>query len=127
MARIAQNRAGIEAHGTQVAFVHMNTEKEAVKFFQKYNLSDAARIEDKDQKLYRAFPLGRATFWQMFGPASMLKVLKTAFLKHYGMGGLGGDEFLLPGAFLLRNGQVLKSHLYKEPWDHPDFLSLSAL
>lgn len=116
-----EKRNSIEAVGTQVAFVHMATEEDARVFFEKQRLPDVVRISDPEQELYRAFELGRARMGKFLRPLAFWHVFKTAVLNHYGIGGIAGDTFQMPGVFLLRQGKVLKSHRYREPWDHPDF------
>jgi len=37
-----------------------------------------------------------------------------------------GDTRMMPGAFLLKNGQVLWRHTYRHIADHPDFAAIDA-
>ena len=120
-----EKRNRIEAIGTQVAFVHMSTEEEARAFFEKHGLPDVIRISNLQQDLYRAFELRRAGAGELLGPSALWRGLKTAIFKRHGMGRIAGDGLQMSGVFLLHQGKILKSHYYREPWDHPDFEKLA--
>ena len=105
----------------------MSSEEEAQPYFVRYGLADLPRISDRDCALYRAFGLERLRWFDFIRPAFLWRGFQSSILKRHGLGSILGDEFQLPGAFLIHQGKMIHSHFYKQPWEHPDFVSLSDL
>lgn len=69
-------------------------------------------------KLFATFGLQRGTFLQRFGPAVWLHGLR-AVLKGHGVGAPRGDPLQVPGAFVVRDGEVPWSHRANHAGDQP--------
>jgi hypothetical protein len=121
---LGDNRNRIEATGTQLAFVHPSPESEAERYFVKYRLADLPRISDPAGDSYRAFKLERMRARDFVKPKAVWRAFQAAVLKGQGLGSISGDEFQLPGAFVVHKGQIEKSYFYKQPWEHPDFVAM---
>jgi len=122
---LSDHRKSIEAAGTQLAFVHPSPENEAEPFFTRYQLADLPRISDSGGDSYRAFKLDRIGVLDFLKPKAMWRAFQSAVLKGQGMGRISGDEFQLPGVFVVHKGIIEKSYFYKQPWEHPDFLAMA--
>ena len=121
---LGDNRNSIEATGTQLAFVHTSPESDAERHFVKYGLGDLPRISDPGGDSYRAFKFERMRPTDLIKPKAVWRAFQAVVLKRHGMGSTSGDEFQLPGAFVVHKGLIEKSYFYKQPWEHPDFVGM---
>lgn len=83
------------------------------------------RIADPYCELYRTFGLGKAGFWELFGPPVWYRGMMALF-RGCGVGHLAGDGMQMPGVFLFKNGRVLASQPAKSAADLPDLQALFA-
>ena len=109
--------------GTQLVFVHLGTDEQAVRFFSRYRLIDAPRVSDPLGSLYRAFGLGHGSVSQLMGPAVIARGF-WSFLTH-GLGRPLGDVQQMPGVFLVYRGRVLRAYRHRNIGDVPDYLDLA--
>ena len=105
-----------------VLFVYRGFISDGERFFARF-WPRARAIADYEKRLYTAFGLGRASFWQLFGPRVWLPALST-MAKGYFMGKPVGDIRLLPGAFLVKNHHVIWEHRPRHIGDLPDLQHL---
>jgi hypothetical protein len=122
---ISKKRAIIEAAGTRLAFVHLGTEEQANSFFTSYGLEDTPRFADPDGQLYESFGLVRADLRQYLNQESILRML-VAWLHGHFVGLPAGDIQRMPGAFLVKDGEIRKAFRHKLVSDRPDYLALAA-
>ena len=122
---VSKKRTTLEGGGTRLAFVHLGTEEKANAFFTPYGLQDAPRFADPDGKLYEAFGLARAEWRQYLNQESILRML-VAWLNGNFVGLPAGDVQRMPGAFLVKDGEILKSFRHKLVSDRPDYLALAT-
>src|SRR5262245_11930246 len=124
MAEIARKRDAITARGTQLAFVHMSREEQAMAFFAGYGMIDAERVSDPSRKLYRVFKLARGG-WRQFLVWNVFKRGFTAgVINGHGLGKLAGDAFQMPGVFLIHQARILRSFVHKTVADRPNYAQL---
>jgi hypothetical protein len=81
---------------------------------------EARAVSDPTLDLYKAFGLGRGGFLQMFGPGVWRRAFE-ARRKGFSQGKTVGDPWLMPGAFLIEDGVVVRRHDYAHAGDQPDF------
>jgi peroxiredoxin len=121
---LAEKRKEIEANGTRLVLVHMGTEGQGNRLFEKYGLVHATRIDDPRRTLYRAFGLPRGTMDMFLSPKLWVRTFQAAVLGGNRMGRCTGDVFQLPGAFLLYYGQLVRCYRHQSPSDRPDYMAL---
>jgi peroxiredoxin len=126
LADLSSRRAEIEAAGVRLALVHMGDNESAGRVFARYGLEDVDRFSDPQRRLYRAFGLMRANFWQLFGPKVWWRGFQAAVLARHGLGKLVGDGFQMPGAFLIYRGNLLVSFRHRTAADRPDYVALAC-
>ena len=97
---VAASRESIEENGTRLAIVHMACDADAAAEFARHDLQYVARVSDPDRELYAFFELG----------TERKSLLRRAHRQ-------------LPGAFLVSNGKLIKSH--RTP-TRPDYRSLAS-
>jgi hypothetical protein len=121
---LARKRREVEANGTRLVLVHMGTEGQGNRLFERYGLEDATRIDDPRRTLYRAFGLPRGTLGMFLSPKLWVRTFQAAVLGGNRMGRITGDVFQLPGAFLLYYGQLVRCYRHQSPSDRPDYIAL---
>lgn len=126
MADISARRATIEAEGTGIVLVHMGTPDSFASFAATYQLSDLPAVSDPSRRLYRGLGLRRGTFSQLLGWEVLWRGARSFFSGH-GAGRLEGDGTQLPGAFLIRDGRVLRRFIHANSADRPDYVDLCRL
>lgn len=104
-------------------FIHMSSMNDGNKMLAHYGLNGVAHISDPKQELYRLFSLERGTLLQHFGPKVLKKALKDLFI--HGVGGIHGDGFQMPGAFLINDNGVLSSYRHDTVADDVNFERLT--
>lgn len=110
-------------HKARLVLVHMlQSGKETAYLGDK---SGVARIADPYCELYRSFGLGKAGFWELFGPRVWLRGI-VALFRGCGVGHLAGDGLQMPGVFLFHQGQIVASQPAKSAADMPDLELLFA-
>jgi len=87
--------------------------------------SGVARIADPYCELYRSFGLGKAGFWELFGPRVWLRGIMALF-RGCGVGHLAGDGLQMPGVFLYHRNQIIASQPAQSAADLPDLEQLFA-
>jgi hypothetical protein len=110
-------------HKARLVLVHMlQSGKETAYLGDK---SGVARIADPYCELYRSFGLGKAGFWELFGPRVWLRGI-VALFRGCGVGHLAGDGLQMPGVFLFHSGHIVASQPAKSAADMPDLELLFA-
>ncbi len=93
-----------EKEGARLVLVHMLQEGEEDEYVEN---TGVGRIADPRCDLYRAFGLGKGGFLELFGPRVLYRGA-VAFFRGCGVGMLRGDGLQMPGAFLVRNGRIVR-------------------
>jgi hypothetical protein len=125
LADIARIHERLNEQGVKLAVVHMSTPSTADALLARYGLADADHFSDPGRRIYRAFELSRASWWQLFGPRVWGRGL--ASILRNGQGAIDGDGFQMPGAFVLRDGRVVSAHRHKTAGDRPNYLQLLGI
>lgn len=127
-ADIQRRREDIERNGVRIVLVHQGTEEQAAAWFAARGLGDVPRIADPERTLYRVFELKRGNPWQLFGPKVWWRALQALVAGHLigkSIAGTTGDAFQMQGAFLVRDGVIVKAYRHRSQADRPDYVGLS--
>ena len=103
----------------------MGTEQQAQKFFSKFALNGEPRVSDPQQRLYKTFSLRRGTFSQLFGLKVWKREFRDRILLSHGVGKVIGDSFQLPGVFLIRNREIVKTFRHESVADEVDYVAMA--
>ncbi len=109
-----------EKAGARLVLVHMLQEGEENEYVEN---AGVGRIADPRCDLYRAFGLGKGGFLELFGPRVLYRGA-VAFFRGCGVGMLRGDGLQMPGAFLVRNGRILRGQKAATAADLPNVEAL---
>ena len=126
MAAIADRAAAIDAKGTQVAFVHMHPESQALAYFARYGAGDFPRVSDPRRRLYAAFELSQATASNWLSLATMRRYFEAIFRRGHLPALVGGSVRQMPGAFLIANGAIVKAFRHESVGDRLDLDDLTT-
>ncbi|MDB4452293.1 hypothetical protein N9129_03690, partial [Akkermansiaceae bacterium] len=105
-----------DEEGARLILVHMLQEGEEAEYMRDEKVS---RIADPRCDLYRAFGLGKGGFIELFGPRVWLRGF-IAIFRGCGVGHLAGDGLQMPGAFLVKDGEVIRGQKAASASDLPD-------
>lgn len=122
LADIAKDRRDIEARSARIILVHMADSQEIETLLEKHGLARIDRICDSEQKLYRAFGLGRGTAWQLAGPKVLWRAVGA--LWRHGIGLPIADGFQMPGVFLIENATIVGRFRHRSAADRPDYAGI---
>jgi hypothetical protein len=125
LADLRSKREKLAADGVTPVLVHMGDEAAGKTFFDAYSLGDLPRISDPACQLYRAYGLSRGRIAQLLGPAVWWRGFKAAILAGHAVGPAGGDGFQMPGAFLVRDGMIVREFRHETAADRPDYCELA--
>lgn len=125
LSELSWKRKTIEEKGARLIFVHMADEETANRYFVRYNLADISHIADPACHYYTSFGLLKGTFKQLFGLSSWIRGFEAGILEGHGIGKQMGDDFQMPGIFLIRNREVKERYIHKLASDRPDYDKLA--
>ncbi len=124
---ISKLKQVLSTKGVKVVFVHMSENSIADQYFDKYEFQDANHVSDKECYYYSMFKLGKASLKQLFSLQSFIRGFDNVVLKGGG-GGLAtaatGDEYQMPGIFIIREGKIVNQFIHKVPSDRPNYVNL---
>ncbi len=118
---LSKKRAELKDAGTELIFVHMAENEVAETYFKKFNLAGVKHISDPECRYYAAFGLVKGSFTQLFGLQTWIRGFSDKAKYGNEMGKHLGDNFQMPGAFMLYKGEIKDQHIHKMASDIPDY------
>jgi len=115
----------LQQNGIRLAFVHQGTLEEGDEFFAGYDMMDFHHVSDPQRELYQAFKLRRGSLWQVLGLRPVWRALREGLIAKFGVGRIQGDEFQMPGVFLIHEGKIEQEFRHRYVSDKPDYLALA--
>ncbi len=125
MTDLSEQRQRIESEGVQPVLVHMTSEHYARQILSVYELDDLPRVSDPEQVFYHNFGLRRGSFWQIFGMKTWFRLLSASLAKGHLLGKIKGDQFQMPGVFLLENERIKDAYKHRSACDRPSYEKLA--
>jgi peroxiredoxin len=123
---LKQQREKLQSIGVKPVVIHMSNDADGEKMLNRYELSDLSRISDPACSLYRAYDLKRGRISQLLGPSVWWRGFVSAIVQRHGIGAADGDGFQMPGAFLVRDGRIIKAYRHQKASDRPDYCQLAS-
>ncbi len=125
LSELSHKRETLEAKGSRLVFVHMADTETADKYFGRYNLEGVEHISDPDCQYYTAFGLVKGNFRQLFGLSSWIRGFQAGVIEGHGIGKQMGDEFQMPGVFVVQGKRIREHYIHKLSSDRPDYEKLA--
>lgn len=106
--------------------IHFGAPEEAARLLGQFPGAEGFYlVADPERDLYRRFGLRRASLGEVAGPRVWLRGALT-FFRGFRPARPSGDLHQMSGAFLVRDGQVIAEHRYRDSTDHPDWPAFLA-
>lgn len=125
LAELSFKKSVIEAKGTKLVFVHMADHETAERYFVRYNLEGVDHISDPECQYYATFGLVKGNFRQLFGLSSWIRGFQAGVIEGHGIGKQMGDEFQMPGVFVIQNKSIREHYIHKLSSDKPNYEKLA--
>ncbi len=122
LADLARQKEAVR--GMNVALVHMVDDDRALGYLARFDLPEHVRVSDPDKKLYAAFELERGRIAQLFGLRVWWRGFLAGVIGRHLVGGLAGDGFQMPGAFIVHEGTIVRAFRHRDAADRPDYARL---
>ena len=123
---VAARRHTFDANRTQLVLVHMSEDGEADRALTKYGLENVDRVSDPDRHLYRAIGLRRGTLRQLLGFRVFARGIKSGIIDGHRIGWPTADPFQMPGAFLIKDSEIVQAFQHEDASQRPDYGALSV-
>ena len=125
MADLSKFRPTLETQNIELVFVHMAEDEIAEDYFIKFNLKNVQHMSDPTYRYYAAFGLLKASVNQMFGLQSWFRGFSA--MAKYGSetGSQLGDNFQMPGVFMIFENEIRDSYIHRNASDRPDYMKLT--
>ena len=124
LAELSRLRSRLANAHTRLVIVHQDTPQRGAAWIGKYDLGDCEQISDPQGQLYSRFQLGKANWWDLVGPHTWWAGFKATLLQMHGVGKIVGDVKQLTGAFLIRDGKIVKAFRQTYSSDQADYASM---
>ena len=121
---LAAQHEKIDQAGLKKIVIHMGTVEQAGPFLTRYGLSETDQISDPDRHLYRALELPFGTLSQLTSVKTFWRAMVEGVVFRFGFGPFVGNGLQLPGAFIIKDGQVTRAIRHDSPADRTDFEGL---
>ena len=112
--------------GSKIVIVHQSPEEEAKAELEKFGLQDLTRVSDPSCRFYRRFGLESVSATDMLSMKNILRMMDIMMFKRLFQGRTKGDPLQMPGAFLVKNGQIINGYKHEDASDSPDYLRLAT-
>jgi peroxiredoxin len=110
--------------GTELVFVHMAENQVAESYFDKFNLTGVKHISDISCSYYAGFGLMKGSMGQLFGFQSWIRGFQMQAKYGNDLGKHLGDNFQMPGIFIIHEGKIKDSYLHKIASGRPDYATM---
>ena len=126
LADLASHRSGLTSNGLSPVVVSMGTNQQAEQWLRKYGLGDVAHVSDPERRLYRALELPFGTLQQVLNWDGIRRALWEGVLFRFGLGPIVGNALQLPGAFVIKNGQIERAVRHSTSSERFDFTGIGC-
>ena len=123
---LARQKAAINAASVRPIIVHMGTREQGEQMLRQYGCEEFDQVSDPDRLLYRALDLHFGTLYGLFGPRVLWRALMESVVFRFGFGRIVGNALQMPGAFLIRNGQIVRAYRHTFSGDRPNYTELAC-
>lgn len=123
---LARNREEIESSGVRIVLVDMGDSEAIGEQVERYGLSGVERISDRGRALYKAFGLGRGSWFQLMGPTVLWRGLQAGVWNGHGIGKPSADARQMPGLFLIGEAGIIRRFRHRSAADRPDYVELCS-
>ncbi len=121
---VSKLRPHLAASNVELALVHMAENSVAEDYFYKFNLVGVQHISDPNCRFYTLFGLVKGNFTQLFGLQSWFRGFTVQAKYGAEVGKFLGNNFQMPGVFIVFKGEIIDSYIHRNTSDRPDYVSM---
>jgi peroxiredoxin len=118
---VSKLRPRLAASNMELILVHMAEKDVAEDYFRRFNLDGVEHISDPNCRFYTIFGLRAGNFTQLFGIQSWIRGFTVQGKYGNEVGKHLGNNFQMPGAFIISEGEIRDSYIHKYVSDRPDY------
>lgn len=123
---LKQQTDKLRAAHVRPVVIHMGSVAQGEALVRRYGSPDIDHVSDPDRRVYRALDLRLGTLSQLLGARTFWRALVGGTVFQYGFGPFVGNGLQMPGAFVIRDGHVVKAFRHRSPSDRPDYAELAC-
>ena len=123
---LARQRSAIRESGARPVVVHMGSVAQGEAMLRRYGCDDVDQVSDPTRRVYRALELRLGTLAELFGARAFRRALIEGVLFRFGFGRFIGNGLQMPGAFLIRDGRIVKAFRHQSSADRPNYAELAC-
>jgi hypothetical protein len=92
----------------------------------RYRCEGLDQVSDPARKVFHALDLKLGTLPELFGARALWRALGEGTIVRFGFGRMIGNPLQMPGAFVVRNGRIIKSFRHRSSGDRPDYAEFAC-
>lgn len=123
---LARQMPAIRAAQVRPIVVHMGTVEQGEALVRKYGLDEIDHVSDPERRVYRGLELRLGTLSQLLGVRTFWRALVGGTVFRFGFGRFVGNGLQMPGAFVVRDGRIVKAFRHESPSDRPDYAGMAC-
>jgi peroxiredoxin/uncharacterized membrane protein HdeD (DUF308 family) len=124
---LAQQQSELKSAGVRTVVVHMGTPAQGDELLQRYGCDGIDMVSDPSRRIYRALRLRLGSLSELFGIRVFWRALLGGTVFRFGFGRIVGNALQMPGAFVIRNGQIQRAFRHRTSADRANFAELCDL
>lgn len=118
---LARQRTAIRTAGAHPVVVHMGTPAEGAALLRQFGCADVDQVSDPDRRVYRALELRLGTLAELAGWTTIWRTLFGGTVFRFGFGKIIGSGLQMPGAFLIRDGKIVRAFRHRSSAERVNF------
>lgn len=123
---LSRQKAEIQAAGVRPVIVHMGSLDQGQQMLREYGCEEFDQVSDPTRRVYQALELRLGTLAELFGPRTFWRALAEGTVFRFGFGRIVGSALQMPGAFLIRDGRIVKAYRHAFSGDRPNYVELAC-
>lgn len=123
---LSRQLPSVKQAGLHPVVVHMGSNSQANELMKQFGMPDVATVSDPDRRLFRALEIPFGTLSQLISVKTFWRALVEGVVFRFGFGRFVGNGLQLSGAFIIRNGRIVRALRHESPAERTDFTNFSC-
>ena len=123
---LASQSDKIAQTGLVPVVIHMGSSEQADAILAKFGLRNTRHVSDPERHLFRTLELPFGTLGQLMSLRTFWRALIEGVVFRFGFGPFVGNGLQLSGAFIVKDGRLIRAIRHDSPADRTDFAELAC-
>jgi hypothetical protein len=123
---LARQRSAIQESGARPVVVHMGSVAQGEEMLRRSGCDGIDHVSDPTRRVYRALDLRFGTLTGLFGGRTVWRAVFGGVVFRFGFGRIIGNALQMPGAFLIRDGRIVKAFRHQSSADRPNYAEIAC-